>query len=88
VQCAAGDDEGQAILSAVAGIARSLHLEFTAEGVETEEQHAAVLALGCDWVQGFLHFPALNAAQIDTLYGLPSPASPKLTFGDSIAPNV
>lgn len=82
VQCAEGDEGGQAILGAVAGIARSLHLEFTAEGVETEEQHAAVAALGCDSAQGFLYSPALSAAQIDTLCGLSSAALPMLTFED------
>ncbi|HEV7277929.1 MAG TPA: EAL domain-containing protein [Devosiaceae bacterium] len=43
-----------AIVKAVIGLGQSLGMETTAEGVETEEQLAAVRAQGCDEVQGFL----------------------------------
>ncbi len=43
-----------AIVCAVTGLARSLNIVTTAEGVETEEQLALVRAAGCNQVQGFL----------------------------------
>ena len=43
-----------AIVKAVIGLGQSLGMDTTAEGVETEEQLAAVRAQGCDEVQGFL----------------------------------
>jgi EAL domain-containing protein (putative c-di-GMP-specific phosphodiesterase class I) len=38
----------------VVGLAQTLGLTAVAEGVETEEQRAALLALGCDLAQGYL----------------------------------
>ena len=43
-----------AIVKAVIGLGQSLGMSTTAEGVETEEQLAAVRAQGCSEVQGFL----------------------------------
>src|SRR5690606_12702001 len=43
-----------AIVKAVIGLGQSLGMETTAEGIESEEQLAAVRAQGCDEVQGFL----------------------------------
>ena len=44
----------QPLVKAIVGLAHGLHLTATAEGVETEAQLAALQALGCDRVQGFL----------------------------------
>jgi diguanylate cyclase (GGDEF)-like protein len=46
---------------AILGLARSLALEVVAEGVETADQRSALAALGCDYGQGFLFGPALEA---------------------------
>ena len=43
-----------AIVSAVTGLARSLDMETTAEGVETEEQVMLLRAAGCGQMQGYL----------------------------------
>ena len=43
-----------AIIEAVQGLARSLSLNVVAEGVETEAQRQALLAVGCAYAQGFL----------------------------------
>jgi predicted signal transduction protein with EAL and GGDEF domain len=43
-----------AIVVAVAGLARSLGISTTAEGVETEEQFTLLAAAGCATVQGYL----------------------------------
>jgi EAL domain-containing protein (putative c-di-GMP-specific phosphodiesterase class I) len=46
--------EDTAIVAGVVGLAQTLGLTAIAEGVETEEQRAALLALGCDLAQGYL----------------------------------
>ena len=43
-----------AIVSAVAGLGRSLHVDTVAEGVETEDQLLLARAAGCTHAQGFL----------------------------------
>jgi diguanylate cyclase (GGDEF)-like protein len=43
-----------AIVSAVSGLARSLNIATTAEGVETTEQFTLLRAAGCTLAQGFL----------------------------------
>ncbi len=50
-----GEDDGaSAVLHAVLGLARSLSLSVVAEGVETEEQLAVLIEMGCNSAQGFL----------------------------------
>jgi diguanylate cyclase (GGDEF)-like protein/PAS domain S-box-containing protein len=46
--------EDTAIVAGVVGLAQTLGLTAIAEGVETEEQRAALRALGCDLAQGYL----------------------------------
>lgn len=46
-----GDDH--AITSAIIGLARSLRLSVTAEGIETQSQADLLRGLGCDFGQGF-----------------------------------
>ncbi|WP_343527259.1 EAL domain-containing protein [Sphingomonas sp.] len=50
------DEKGPAlsIVRASIGLGRSLNIPIVAEGVETEAQHATLLELGCDQVQGYL----------------------------------
>jgi diguanylate cyclase (GGDEF)-like protein len=54
-----------AIVSAVAGLGRSLHVATVAEGVETEEQLLLVRAAGCTHAQGFLFGRPCRAAELD-----------------------
>ena len=60
-----------AVCQAVAGIAHSLGLGLVAEGVETEEQRAFLLALGVTVGQGFLFAPGLPADQFALRLGAP-----------------
>jgi diguanylate cyclase (GGDEF)-like protein len=50
----AESEESAAIVRAVAGLASSLNMRTTAEGVETHQQMQRVQALGCTEMQGFL----------------------------------
>jgi diguanylate cyclase (GGDEF)-like protein len=54
-----------AIVSAVAGLGRSLHVATVAEGVETEEQLLLVRAAGCTHAQGFLFGVPCPATELD-----------------------
>ncbi len=54
-----------AIVSAVAGLGRSLRIGTVAEGVETEDQLLLVRAAGCTHVQGYLFGRPCPAAELD-----------------------
>ena len=53
-----------AIIKAVIGLGQSLGMSTTAEGIETEEQLAAVRDHGCSEVQGFLFSPPVSAQKV------------------------
>jgi EAL domain-containing protein (putative c-di-GMP-specific phosphodiesterase class I) len=57
----------EAIVSAIVSMGHALHLEVTAEGVETEEQLSFLQATGCDKIQGHLISRPLPAEQIERL---------------------
>jgi EAL domain-containing protein (putative c-di-GMP-specific phosphodiesterase class I)/GGDEF domain-containing protein len=61
------DPDDFAISRAVVAIARQLHLELIAEGVETRGQLALLADAGCDVVQGHLVSAALPAAEFAAL---------------------
>jgi diguanylate cyclase (GGDEF)-like protein len=52
------------IISALAGLAHTLGLNLTVEGVETSEQASRLAALGCDSAQGWYFAPAAPGDQI------------------------
>jgi PAS domain S-box-containing protein len=57
-----------AIVKAVIGMATSLDLKVIAEGVETAEQEAALVLLGCDEAQGYRYGRPMQAAEIVHAY--------------------
>ncbi len=57
-----------AILRAITTLAHSLDMATTAEGVETEEQLASVMALGCTEMQGELFSRALPADELSQFF--------------------
>lgn len=56
--------DDQVIVRSVIELAHGLGLQVTAEGVETVEQLAALRALGCDLVQGYLLAHPLDAGEL------------------------
>ena len=57
--------ERNAIVSAVVGIARTLNMKTTAEGVETAAELAWVTGLGCRQVQGYYFAKPMNSEAVD-----------------------
>lgn len=62
-----------AIVRAVVSMAKSLGLKVIAEGVETPDQEAALLRLGCDEAQGYRYGRAMSASDIVNTYLDPRP---------------
>jgi diguanylate cyclase len=67
-----------AIVEAVVHLAHALKLQVVAEGVETQTQHEALLALGCDELQGFLFAKPMPPADLARwLQAQPTAAPPQ-----------
>ncbi len=56
-----------AIVRAVVTVAKTLNMDVTAEGVETDQQRDELKALGCDRAQGFLFARPADAAHVTPL---------------------
>jgi diguanylate cyclase (GGDEF)-like protein len=63
-------DDSIAIVRAVTGLARSLGITSTAEGVETNEQLAILRAEGCNEVQGYLFNRPRPAAEVESMLSI------------------
>ncbi len=61
------DTTDQAIVKSIIALAHSLRLTVIAEGVETKEQAAFLLANGCDEMQGHVFSEALSSKAFTTL---------------------
>jgi diguanylate cyclase (GGDEF)-like protein/PAS domain S-box-containing protein len=57
----------EAIAAAIVGLARSLHLQVIAEGVETLTQLAFLRRVGCDEMQGHLFSKAVPADEFEAM---------------------
>lgn len=62
-----GSVRDRIIVRGVVQLARSLELQVIAEGVETEEQRAALAAEGCEIYQGFLRSKAVSSEELSRL---------------------
>lgn len=71
------DRRTEAVTRATVALARSLDLKVTAEGVESERQADALLAMGCDELQGF-YFARPAPARDE-----PTPARLQLRLADN-----
>ncbi len=61
------DDTDTAIIVAICDLARALGLIVVAEGVETGEQLAALVAVGCEHAQGYYFARPLTRAKVDRM---------------------
>jgi EAL domain-containing protein (putative c-di-GMP-specific phosphodiesterase class I) len=57
-----GNSQGQAIVTAIIQMAKSLQLVTTAEGIEDEATRQLLASLGCDQAQGYWFARPLPAA--------------------------
>jgi hypothetical protein len=69
------DDDDAAIVSSVISLARAIRVECIAEGVETEQHRLALQAFGCQYAQGYLWSPALDAASFEAWLRRHDPAT-------------
>ena len=60
----ATSDRARSIVKAIVQMAHSLGLHVVAEGVETEAQRDALIALGCDELQGYLFAKPMTAVAL------------------------
>jgi EAL domain-containing protein (putative c-di-GMP-specific phosphodiesterase class I) len=60
------DESDAGIVRAIANMARALHMELVAEGVETVEQLEFVREVGCHQYQGYLRSPAIDRMSFET----------------------
>lgn len=61
------DSDDAAIVEAIIALARSLEIKVVAEGVESDDQKAFLNRSGCDFAQGYLFSPPVEAGQIAAL---------------------
>jgi len=61
------DPTTSAIAASVTNLAHLLDMTVTAEGVETEQQRAEVINLGCDLAQGFIYARPMTANDLSAL---------------------
>jgi EAL domain-containing protein (putative c-di-GMP-specific phosphodiesterase class I) len=61
----AASPQDRTIVRATVEMAHSLGLTVVAEGIETREQQALLVGLGCDYAQGFLYARPLPAAEAE-----------------------
>lgn len=59
--------EDEAIISAVLNLGKSLSIDVVAEGIETAQQEARLIDLGCPVGQGYLYSKAIPAAELPNL---------------------
>lgn len=62
------DEEDKAIVGSIIAMAKSLHLDVIAEGVETHDQKALLCEMGCCWLQGYLYAKPLTSEAFEHFY--------------------
>ena len=67
VQRVGSDPEDAAVVRAIVTIAKTLHMNVVAEGIETVDQFEQLRALGCDRGQGYYFARPMTAHAVDEL---------------------
>ncbi len=67
IQNIANSDNGLSLLQSIVDIAKSFNLKVVAEGVETEDQKAALRLMKCDELQGYLLSRPIPAQKLEDL---------------------
>jgi EAL domain-containing protein (putative c-di-GMP-specific phosphodiesterase class I) len=62
VQAMIGSEQGHEIVRIIIMLARNLQMSVVAEGIETKAQQDALIALGCEYGQGYFFAQPLSAA--------------------------
>ncbi len=68
IQRLPGDENSVSIVGAIAQLGRSLNLQVTAEGIETDEQLRTATQFGCTQMQGFLISHPLPLHQVAAFF--------------------
>jgi diguanylate cyclase (GGDEF)-like protein/PAS domain S-box-containing protein len=71
-----------ALVEGIIGIARTLHLDVIAEGIETEVQRDLLVSMGCQYGQGYLLAMPVGADQAEALVRIghqPVPELPRVS---------
>lgn len=71
VQNVSNSSRDRAVTEAIAQIAKTLDMQITAEGVETAEMLTFCQSLGCDFIQGYLFYKPMPAAELLAKIGQP-----------------
>jgi diguanylate cyclase (GGDEF)-like protein/PAS domain S-box-containing protein len=74
----AHSEQRLALVKGIVQIARTLQLEVVAEGIESEAQRDLLMAMGCQWGQGYLLAMPMPAHQAQTLVRTGSRLMPSL----------
>jgi len=61
------DEDDRAITQSIINLAKNMHLEVIAEGVETQEQEQFLKANGCEMAQGYLYSKPIPVDEVDKL---------------------
>ena len=64
------DTEDDAILASIVQLAHALGMTLVAEGIEHKHQADALLAMGCELMQGYYFSPPIAPEAVDTLFEL------------------
>lgn len=62
--------KGAALVAAIINMAHSLKMKVIVEGVETQQQYAFLQNHACNYLQGYLFYPPLPAAELEALLAL------------------
>lgn len=63
------DHNTQALIRGIQAFADGLNIKTIAEGVETEQQEQMLLALGCQYQQGYLYSAPVAAKNLESFFG-------------------